>query len=571
MKSIITFGLLCLAIIVFSQNKPVNLFPPSTNDSIRIKQFSVELLAAQQALKAKPDNAFNNYTLGQLYYDIKKYDSSFVYFKKAAKLEPSQPIYQKMLGYTYFFIQDYTSAIPYIESALRLEPTDDTCQFSIGICYYQTAQYAKCIDAMNATVLLNPKQVRAYSYIGTCYFLLKNEEKAIENLKKSILFYPEEAEIHHILGVCYDRTNQPYEARNQINIALQLSPSNAEFEISMAENKLKLNEYAEALSIYYQLLPTYESKEDIYFYIANVYNNEKKHDSAIYFYQQVLSINADFTEAYLPLAISYFANKDFVQAIEWFTKAQNKTNTSAINNYLGLSYYGLKNFLKAIDYFNQAILIDKSNAIVYYNLARVYKLLDQPQKAISYLEISTRLLPKDIDGFLLLAKLHDKIGEIKNAIIDYQEVIKIRSTPTYSMALADLFVEDHQYKEAFSIYQNLLLLDSNSADLHYRVGLCYEGDKLLPQAQTSYFKALAKNPIEKLYLYAIANTYFQLADYKNALLYIDQAIQQDGTFAKAYYLLGYVKYNMGKIKEAKEAFANAHAFDTNLQIPDFIK
>jgi hypothetical protein len=35
--------------------------------------------------------------------------------------------------------------------------------------------------------------------------------------------------------------------------------------------------------------------------------------------------------------------------------------------------------------------------------------------------------------------------------------------------------------------------------------------------------------------------------------------------------MGYIKYKMGKTKEAKEAFANAYGFDTQLQIPDFIK
>jgi len=571
LKSFITLGLLCCTLIIFSQNKSGIFSPAAASDSAQLKSFGLALATAQRALKAKPNNAFNYYTIGQLYFDIKKYDSSLVYCKAAASIEPNQTTYQKALGYTYFAIQDFATALPYFESALRQEPTDDSCQYSAAICYYKTKQYLRCIDAMNATVLLNPKQIGVYKYLGTCHYLLKNYDEAIENYKKSILFYPDEADIHQLLGICYELTNQPYEASRQFNKALALSPNNPDIEINVAENKLKLNEFDEARRIYFHLLPTYESKEAIYYYIANVYYNEKKYDSATICYQQALTIAPDYTAAYLPLATAYYATKNFVSAIEWFTKAQRQTNTSAINNYLGLCYYGLNNAVKAIDYFNQALSIDKNNAIVYYNLAKVYNMLDQPQKAISYLDISTRLLPQDADGLLLLAKLHAKTGNSKEAINNYLEAITIRPSISPSKALADLYTEDHQYDKALNIYRVLISLDSNNAALQYRMGVCYEGNKLWTNALESYLTAMRNNPTEKLYLYAVANIYFQQGDTKNALLYIEQAIQHDSTFAKGYYLMGYIKYKMGKTKEAKEAFANAYGFDTQLQIPDFIK
>lgn len=86
-----------------------------------------------------------------------------------------------------------------------------------------------------------------------------------------------------------------------------------------------------------------------------------------------------------------------------------------------------------------------------------------------------------------------------------------------------------------------------------------------------YQIALQYQENNKDFLLAIGNDYFQLEAYKNAIIYLNLALNQDPNFAKAYYLLGYTKYNLGKVKEAKELFLKANTLDSSYSLPGFLK
>ena len=66
--------------------------------------------------------------------------------------------------------------------------------------------------------------------------------------------------------------------------------------------------------------------------------------------------------------------------------------------------------------FEKALSLDSQSAIIYYNISRCYRLLNNPQKANDALEKAKLIIPQTPTQAVELAMFYYKISDAKNAL-----------------------------------------------------------------------------------------------------------------------------------------------------------
>lgn len=138
--------------------------------------------------------------------------------------------------------------------------------------------------------------------------------------------------------------------------------------------------------------------------MGNHFYSENEYDSALSYYDKVLSIDPKNSSGTYNKSLVYYQKKDYTQSIEWSKKAVgiDPENTDAII-ITGDSYYALENFNEAITWYQKAYLQGARGKELLYLMGYIYDKRNEQPEAIrfyketlqqdsSYLDIYDRLI-----------------------------------------------------------------------------------------------------------------------------------------------------------------------------------
>lgn len=520
------------------------------------------------------DNNFGStyYQIGNIYYKKNQFDSAIIQYDKALSIDTSLAVFYLMKGSALYELKKYKYALEILDVCLQKEPQNVNALYKKGMCYYQQNKIDQCIPLMLQIIEIDEKNAKANKNLGSIYYKQNKYKEAISCFEEVVVSEPFNIELLNVLAVCYEKIGLSEKANDTYRIIEKYNPQDPLMELSIAENKIKQNDYIGARAIYYSTINRFEDKEIIYYYIANTYYNEKKYDSALIHYNLVYQSN------YTPIigieeliGNSYYYLGDYINAISFYDKVQTKKNTPEINNLIGLSYLKLNSYIKSKLYFRQAILLDKYYGIAYFNLGTVNYMLNEYEEAINNLLKANELIKDDADIYKYLAKSYGKINDKTNAILYFNKAVQINPDANDVFQLGVLYYEMNQYDQAIPQFESALNKGNNRSVTLFNLGLCYYGLRNYNEALQLFTESATDTEDEKLVVYNIGSCYLQLKDYKNAIQKLEQCIALDANYAKAYYLLGFAKYNTNKLHDAKAAFIRAHQLDPAFEMPDVIK
>ncbi len=520
------------------------------------------------------DNNFGStyYQIGNIYYKKNQFDSAIIQYDKALLIDTSIAVFYLMKGSALYELKKYKYALEILDVCLQKEPQNVNVLYKKGMCYYQQNKIDQCIPLMIQIIEIDEKNAKANKNLGSIYYKQNKYKEAISCFEKVVVSEPFNIELLNVLAVCYEKIGLSEKANDTYRIIEKYNPQDPLMELSIAENKIKQNDFIGARAIYYSTLNRFEDKEIIYYYIGNTYYNEKKYDSALIHYNLVYQSNhTPIVGIEELIGNSNYYLGDYINAISFYDKVQTKKNTPEINNLIGLSYLKLNSYIKSKLYFRQAILLDKYYGIAYFNLGTVNYMLNEYEEAINNLLKAEELIKDDADIFKYLAKSYGKINDKSNAILYFNKAVQINPDANDVFQLGVLYYEMNQYDQAIPQFESALNKGNDRSITLFNLGLCYYGLKNYNEALQLFTESASDTQDEKLVVYNIGSCYLQLKDYKNAILKLEQCIALDANYAKAYYLLGFAKYNINKLHEAKAAFIRAHQLDPAFEMPDMIK
>lgn len=103
--------------------------------------------------------------------------------------------------------------------------------------------------------------------------------------------------------------------------------------------------------------------------------------------------------------------------------------------------------------------------------------------------------------------------------------------------LAFFLIDNDAHEEALKQLNYLINLFPDDDILHYKIGLCYEGLKMLDAAETSYKKALSSAPNDPDYNYNLASVYDKKGDIEKAIQFYQITLQLDPNDCNAHFSL----------------------------------
>lgn len=121
--------------------------------------------------------------------------------------------------------------------------------------------------------------------------------------------------------------------------------------------------------------------------------------------------------------------------------------------------------------------------------------------------------------------------------------------------LARLLMERRKYREALTILESIRLNSEDSAEYWDDLGTCFLHTGNIIQGEQDILKALQMNPRVKYgrpYLRLAAA--FKHSDREKAITYVKEFHSIHSSSSEAYYLLGSMYKDLGRIDEAKSAF-----------------
>ena len=194
--------------------------------------------------------------------------------------------------------------------------------------------------------------------------------------EKSIEIYPQFDEPLLSLGNVYYRVYNDYKTMFKFYIKiLESNPLNRDVwnnTVGVLTQNLNEPEYEKQIwKKYTELSDYYESFKQL----GNLYKDENKNDSAIYYYEEALKRNPKNFELLYNLGDVYGKVNNFEKAREYFLQALTIKQDANVYKFIGLSYGLQNNNQKALEYFEKGLQIDPQNVELQKNVMIARKIL----------------------------------------------------------------------------------------------------------------------------------------------------------------------------------------------------
>lgn len=364
------------------------------------------------------------------------------------------------------------------------------------------------------------------------------------------------------------------------------------------------------------------SEIDKYFDLGFESYEKKEYVKSIEYYNDVLQLNENYTQAYYNRGLSYLNLKEDTLAIVDFDNATNldKSNKNAyywkayclkninrtdeaIKNYnkaidlddkyesayvdRGIAFMDekVKDYDRAIADFNIANKLNPNAADIYYNRALAYMYKNDPDSAIKDNDEAIRLFPGYTKAFINRALAFEKTGEFNKALKDHSKAAELESKEPDSASkkaitnmqflLNDLINKKH-FISPLSDYAEIETNINNSKltaeDKNRILGLLSE--LLPPNADTSgnlmpggkgsdSVVSSSDTSLPENEIFEKAYECFEKGDYAKSIEYYTKVLSSNPNYKEAFYNRGLAQYNLSDYKSAVIDFDKTIGVDPN--------
>ncbi len=112
---------------------------------------------------------------------------TFAFFSGAAANARAYTTYEK--GLEKFSTRQFAASIPLFQQAVKEDPKDADAWTFLGRAYMMQDQFPQAIEACTTAIELSPQNAQAYTFREFCHFQLKHFREGLEDSEKAIKYY----------------------------------------------------------------------------------------------------------------------------------------------------------------------------------------------------------------------------------------------------------------------------------------------------------------------------------------------------------------------------------------------
>ncbi len=207
----------------------------------------------------------------------------------------------------------------------------------------------------------------------------------------------------------------------------------------------------------------------------------------------------------------------------------------------------LRKYENAAYLFEEVTKKDKTNPAPYYELAKVYDILDESDKALKNIKTAIKYDGDNTWYQIFLAELHEKNDLDIEAAKVYEELVQRDvKNDYYYYQWAYFLVKSGQGEKALIVFDNLENVTGVNSDIAERKHKIYHQLGKRKEAAKELAKLADAFPDNILYKHSLARYFEQIGSRKNAKVIYEQIIRMNPEDAKASIALA--SYNAGNQK-----------------------
>jgi len=204
----------------------------------------------------------------------------------------------------------------------------------------------------------------------------------------------------------------------------------------------------------------------------------------------------------------------------------------------------LRKYDNAVYLFEEVTKKDKINPAPYYELAKVYDILDESEKALKNIKTAIKLDQENTWYKIFLAELHEKNNlDIEAAKVYEQLAQKDPKNDYYYYQWAYFLVKSGQAQKAIIVFDNLEGITGINADIAERKHKIYHEMGKRKEAAKELAKLADAFPDNLVYKHKLARYFEQIESRKNAKVVYEQILKMNPEDARASIALA--SYNAG--------------------------
>jgi tetratricopeptide (TPR) repeat protein len=330
------------------------------------------------------------------------------------------------------------------------------------------------------------------------------EDAAVAYAKNAIAKTPKDAAAHYVLGMNALDAKDRQTALDELTKAVSYDGSNYIYFYNLGKVQYLMKKYSEAKASFQSSIQLKGDFSPSQYNMGLAYLRLGRDKDALASFRTARTVNPQYEKAYLEEARLLVKREDYSGAISAYTNVIriNNTNDDALRE-LGSAYYLAGKYASSEDCFRKAIALLKpgeDDPVTYYNLSTTLYAENKVSDAVSYAK-----------------KAYDTKDVVKNPAAQANIV--------YNYAL--ILDQTGKTEQAIPLYSEVLRLNPDHIKTKINLGVMYmnmnppETDTALQLFTQAY--AQDKNNFEANN--NLGSAYLQKKDYKNAVLYFQNALR----------------------------------------------
>ncbi len=359
-----------------------------------------------------------------------------------------------------------------------------------------TRKYADALSMLDLAELLDSRDINLYILRTDAFLALDQQEKAVEILENALSSFEGEEKIDLLfeLADVYDDYEEFDKLFDCLKLILEQEPANEEalYKICFWTDFTGRNE--ESIRLHQQILEDLPYNELAWFNLAAAYQGLKLYEKAIDAYKFAITIDEKFDYAYRNMGDAFIRLRKFKEAIEVLEKVLELTRPEdVIYEAIGHCYDRLKNYAQARFYYRKAVHLTPDDSKLYYKIACTYINEGQYAQAVKQLETAMQISKNQPEFNLAMGECKIQLGEIRDAIFYFSNVVRARP-------------------KAANGWEALIR--------------CLYGGEFFGEALEQVDAALQHTEGKPLFIYYKSAILLALGKTKEALLYLERALQK---------------------------------------------
>jgi tetratricopeptide (TPR) repeat protein len=489
--------------------------------------------ALEKVIQSDPGNVIANKELGNIYYNDSQWQKALPLLKKTNKAKPEGELSFK-IGKSYAGSNKADSAIVYLKDAINKGASPEEATLELARAYFGKGDYGAAgtqYQKVSGGSMTGPDYYKA----GVALEKSKNIQAALTNYDKAVSLSGGDKGKEALLArekVARGqmKKNAHGEAIKQLEFIAEADPKGAivpEVYFLLAEAYQETNKGPRAIASLEKAISLNNKNIEAYARLADLYEKNGMSDKAKKTFETMMSLSPNDPNVYLSLGEYNLKAKKYTEAFKQYEKSFALKKGLVAAQGMAVAAFSNKRFDMAADAAETAVSLDPNAWEARGILAELSMQAKRYKDAQSHLEALAKKDPGNMGYKESLAECYKQNGE-KAKLLDLDRLIVAQNSQNVESRLRLAHDADAKKDDAIALklYTELYQIDPKNTDVLYRLYEISLKKKEMNEAATFIGRYVELKPTAEAYR-ASGDVLYQLKDYDRALNAYRAALKLD--------------------------------------------